>query len=67
MISSIHDIKPLSSHESSFEVNRYRAQLFGMNMEDNMTTTKNLNSIAVRAIFDQVLKMDPKQKAPGAY
>ena len=38
-----------------------------MKMEDKMTTTKNLNSIDVNYIFDQVLNMDPTQEAPGAH
>ena len=32
-----------------------------------MTTTKNLNSFAVYAIFSWVFKMDPTQEAPGAH
>ena len=38
-----------------------------MKMEDNMMTTKNLNSIAMNAIFSKVLKTDPNQEAPGDY
>ena len=51
LISSGHDRKTSSPYELYFEGNRYGAQLFGMNMEDKMTTTKNLNIIAVNAIF----------------
>ena len=61
------DRKPPSSYEPYFEGNWYVAQIFGMNMEDNMTTTKNLNSIDVNTIFAQVLKTDPTQEAPGAH
>ena len=38
-----------------------------MKIEDNMTTTKNLNSIAMNAMFSQVLNMDPAQEVPGAH
>ena len=38
-----------------------------MKMEDNMMTTKNLESIDVNAIFAQLLKTDPAQEAPGAH
>ena len=38
-----------------------------MNMEDKITTTKNLNIIDVRSIFSQVLNMDSIQEAPGAH
>ena len=36
-------------------------------MEDKLTITKNLNSIAVNAIFSFVLKTDPMQEAPGVH
>ena len=32
-----------------------------------MTTTKSLNSIAGNAIFDQALKKEPTQEAPGVH
>ena len=32
-----------------------------------MNTTKNLNSIALNTIFDQVLNVEPAQEAPGAH
>ena len=32
-----------------------------MNIEDKITTTKNLESIAVNAIFSQILNTDPAQ------
>ena len=38
-----------------------------MNLKDKMKTTKNLNSIALNAIFAQVFKTDPTQEAPGAH
>ena len=38
-----------------------------MKMEDNVSTTKNLESISVNTIFYQVLKTDPTQEAPGAH
>ena len=38
-----------------------------MKIEDKITTTKNLNSIAVKAIFSWVLKTDPIQEAPRAH
>ena len=62
-----HDIKPPSPYESSFEGNQYGAQLFDMNMEDKMLTTKSLNSIYMNDIFDQVLKTDHTQEATGAH
>ena len=52
-------------YEPYFEEKRYGSQLFGMNLEDNMTTTRNLNIISVNTIFDQVLNTDPAQEAPG--
>ena len=61
------DRKPPSRYEPYFEGKRYGAQLFGMKMEDKMTTTKNLNSIYVNAIFSQVFKTDPKQEYPVAH
>ena len=62
-----HDRKPPSPYEPYFEGKRYGPQLFVMKMEDKITTTKNLNSIAVNDIFSQVLKTDPAQEAPGAH
>ena len=62
-----HYRKPPYPYESSLEGNKYGAQLFGMNMEDNMPTTKILNSISVNAVFDQVFKADPTQEAPGVH
>ena len=56
-----------SNMSISIEEDQYRDQLVNMNMEDNMTTAKSLNSIAVKAIFSQVLKTDPTQEAPGAH
>ena len=38
-----------------------------MKMEDNTPTTKNLNSIAVNAIFSQVFNTYPSQEATGAH
>ena len=38
-----------------------------MNVEDEMTTTKSLDSISVKTIFYQVLKTEPTQEAPGAH
>ena len=38
-----------------------------MKMEDNMATTKSLNSIALKSIFAQIFKMDLTQEAPGAH
>ena len=46
---------------------KYGDQIFGMNMEDKMTTTKNLNSIAVNTIFARVLNTDPAQEAQVAH
>ena len=54
-----------SPYEPYFEEKRYGSQLFGMNFEYKMTTTKNLNIIAVNTIFDQVFNTDPAQEAPG--
>ena len=59
------DRKTPSPYDPSFEEKRYRDQLFVMNLEDKITTTNNLNSISVNAIFAQVFKMDPMQEAPG--
>ena len=56
---SRRDRKTPTPYEPYFEGERYEAQLFGMNMEDKMTTTKRLNSISVNATFDQVLNTDP--------
>ena len=38
-----------------------------MKIEDMMMTTKIVNSIAVKSIFDQVLKTDPTQEDPVAH
>ena len=38
-----------------------------MKMEHKITTTKNMNSIAVNAIFSQVFNTDPVQEAPLAH
>ena len=63
---SVRDIKPPSPW-AIFEGKQYGAQLFSINMEDKMNTTKNLNSIALNTIFDQVLNVEPAQEAPGAH
>ena len=42
-----HDRKPPSPYDPYFEGKRYGYQLFSMKTEDKMTTTKNLNIIAV--------------------
>ena len=60
-------IKKPSPYEPYFEGQQYVAQLFGTKVENKMTTTNNPKSIAVNAIFSQVLKTDPTQEAPGAH
>ena len=50
---------PLTPYDTYFEGKQYGPQLFSTKTEDKMKTNKNLNSIAVKAIFDQVLNMDP--------
>ena len=61
------DRKNLSPYGPYFEGKRYGSKLLVMKMEDNMTTARNLDSIAVNAIFDQVLKTDPTQEATGSH
>ena len=64
---SRHDGKTLSLYDSSYEVKQYGDQIFGVKMEDKMTTTKKLNSIAVNTIFARVLNTDPAQEAQVAH
>ena len=52
------DRKPTSPYDPYFEGEIYRAQLFDMNIEDKMTTINNMNSIALNAIFAQLLNTD---------
>ena len=61
------DRKPPSPYEPYFEGKLYGSQIFGMKMKYNMTTTNNLNSIAVNVIFSKVFNMYPSQEAPGAH
>ena len=61
------DRKPPSLYDPYLEGKQYGDQLFGMNMEYKMTTTNNLNSVAMHAIFAQVLKSDLMQEAPRVH
>ena len=64
---SAQDRKYRYLYEPYFDGKSYGSQIFGVEMVNKMTTTRNLNRISVNSVFMQVLQTESSPEATGVH